>query len=55
VGFALDGADGHGDNIVFVDGRYFYLVGIGGSDRSPTQNADVLAAAQALYADVQGR
>jgi hypothetical protein len=55
-GFQRGPDDGsHGHNIVFADGRHTYFLGLGAEHPSPTQRADAIAAAQALYQRVQGR
>lgn len=55
-GYHLAGPGGAGDNVVFADGRFVYLVGFGWSARpknTPTR-AQLLAAAARLYKRTRG-
>lgn len=55
-GFDLVGSGHVGHNVVFADGRYYYLVGAGfptGTPKAPTQ-AQVVSAAKTLYTRVHG-
>lgn len=50
-GFDLAGRNGAGQNVVFADGPYYYLVGTGWSTQTPQPpaRADVVNGAQRLY------
>jgi hypothetical protein len=50
-GFALSGRGSNGSNVVFQDGRYVYVVGIGfpAGSAARSSNAQAIAAATALY------
>jgi hypothetical protein len=55
-GYHLAGGGGSGDNVVFADGPFVYLVGVGSSGKTssgPTR-AQLIAAAKRLYTRVRG-
>ncbi len=54
IGLRLGGTGSGGENVLFADGRFAYLVGDGWSNGAKPAHAALIAAARKLYARVHG-